>query len=115
MKSTKVAAIVAGSLVALGAAAPAFADGLTPSSLNGGIDSLASNGLRSGSPLNTNALDTENKGSLVNAVSETAQSLGKAKPAPKKQGTAKQGTTKQTASKGTSAVGSLLGGLPLGG
>jgi hypothetical protein len=109
MKSTKVAAIVAGSLVALGAAAPAFADGLTPSSLNGGIDTLASNGLRSGSPLNTNALDTENKGSLVNAVSETAQSLGKAKPAPK------QGAAKQTASKGAGAVGSLLGGLPLGG
>ncbi|WP_329457396.1 hypothetical protein [Streptomyces sp. NBC_01497] len=117
MKSTKVAAIVAGSLVALGAAAPAFADGLTPSSLNGGIDSLASNGLRSGSPINTNALDTENKGSLVSAVSDTAQSLGKAKAAPKKQGASKQSAKKQPAKKpgGVAGVGQLLGGLPLGG
>ncbi|MCF3964279.1 hypothetical protein [Streptomyces fuscigenes] len=116
MKSTKVAAIVAGSLVALGAAAPAFADGLTPTSLNGGLDTLASDGLRSGSPLNTNALDTENKGSLVNAVSNTAQSLGKAKQAPKKQGAAKKGSKQSAQGTGsTSPVGSLLGGLPLGG
>ncbi|WP_030897810.1 hypothetical protein [Streptomyces sp. NRRL F-5126] len=115
MKSMKVAAIVTGSLVALGGAAPAFANGLTPSSLNGGIDEIAANGLRSGSPINTNALDTENKGSLVNAVSDTAQSLGKSKPG-QKQGKSGQGKSGQA--KGSDAgqgVGSLLGGLPLGG
>ncbi|MBP0461590.1 hypothetical protein [Streptomyces montanisoli] len=111
MKSMKVAAIVTGSLVVLGGAAPAFANGLTPSSLNGGINEIAANGLRSGSPINTNALDTENKGSLVNAVSDTAQSLGKQKQA-KKQDKAGKAKTGSDAGQG---VGSLLGGLPLGG
>ncbi|GAA3720981.1 hypothetical protein [Streptomyces tremellae] len=112
MKSTKVAAIVAGSLVALGTAAPAFADGLTPTSLNGGIDSIAANGLRDGSPISTNALDPSNKGSLVNAVNNTAQSLSKAKPAQSAQAPSKESVKHQGPS---DPVGQLLGGLPLGG
>lgn len=92
MKSLKVAAVIAGSLAVVGAAAPAFADGLTPTSLNGGLDEIAANGLRSGSPLNTNALDPQNSGSVVNSVGHAANSLG-----------------------GSNGAGSLLGGLPLGG
>lgn len=95
MKPMKVAAVVAGSMMALGAAAPAFAadaqSPMGPMSLNGALDTLASQGLRDAKPLNTNALDTENDGSLVNAVSDAANGINKAQ-------------------KG----GSLLGGLPLG-
>ncbi|MFF2523806.1 hypothetical protein [Streptomyces liangshanensis] len=91
MKPMKVAAVVAGSMMALGAASPAFAaEGPSSMSLNGAVDTLASDGLRSGSPVNTNALDPKNKGSLVNAVKDTADGLSK--------------------SKGNK----LLGGLPLG-
>ena len=94
MKPMKVAAVIAGSVMALGAAAPAFAgEAQSPSSLNGAVDTLASQGLRNGPPINTNALDTENDGSVLNAVQDTADGLNKA-------------------NKG----GSLLGGiLPLGG
>ncbi|KIF69472.1 hypothetical protein HY68_14215 [Streptomyces sp. AcH 505] len=92
MKPMKVAVVVAGSVMALGAAAPAFAaDGLSPMSLNGALDTVASQGLREAKPLNTNALDTENDGSLVNAVKDTADGLNKSQK-----------------------TGSLLGGLPLG-
>jgi ABC-type oligopeptide transport system substrate-binding subunit len=92
MKPMKVAAVVAGSMMALGAAAPAFAaDTQAPASLNGALDTLAGQGLRDAKPLNTNALDTENDGSLVNAVKKTADGLNK----PQKGG-------------------ALLGGLPLG-
>jgi hypothetical protein len=111
MKPMKVAAVVAGSLVALGAASPAFANGLTPSSLNTGLDTIASDGLRSGSPLNTNALDTENKGSLVNAVKNTTDSLNGKKGATAKGASAKDGGSLL----GSKGAGSLLGGLPLGG
>jgi opacity protein-like surface antigen len=91
MKPMKVAAVVAGSMMALGAATPAFAaDVQSPMSLNGAVDTLASDGLRSGSPVNTNVLDPQNEGSLVNAVKGTADGLNK--------------------SKGNK----LLGGLPLG-
>ncbi|MEV7088491.1 hypothetical protein AB0O07_21810 [Streptomyces sp. NPDC093085] len=95
MKSVKVAAAVAGSLAALGAAAPAFAAQAPTSpslSLNGALDTVASQGLRDGvKPINTNALDTENSGSVLNAVKGATDSLNKPQ----------QG-------------GQLLGGLPLG-
>ncbi|MEV7869098.1 hypothetical protein AB0P17_24080 [Streptomyces sp. NPDC088124] len=93
MKPMKVAAVVAGSMVALGAAAPAFAAGTqSPSfSLNGALDTVASEGLRDAKPLHTNALDTENEGSVLNAVKGATDSLNK--PQQKS---------------------NLLGGLPLG-
>lgn len=92
MKPMKVAAVVAGSMMALGAATPAFAaDALTPTSLNGGLDSVAGQGLRDAKPLNTNTLDTEREGSLLNAVKTTTDGVSKAQQGKK-----------------------LLGGLPLG-
>jgi hypothetical protein len=96
MKSMKVAAIAVGSVVALGAATPAFADGIAPASLNGGVNSLAADGLRSGPPLSTNALDPNNTSSLVSTVGHAANDLS----APQ--------------SKAQKSGGSLLGGLPLG-
>ncbi|MET9902705.1 hypothetical protein [Streptomyces sp. NPDC006446] len=83
MKSLKAAAVVAGSLVVAGAAAPAFAAGasdLTPSSLNGALETLTSQRSLSAQdvmPLQhqSNALDTENKNSLLNAVSGATKTL----------------------------------------
>ncbi|MFF8839793.1 hypothetical protein [Streptomyces sp. NPDC015130] len=87
MKSTKVAAIVAGSLVALGAAAPAMAtEALTPTSLNGGLDAIAANGLK------TDVLSSTTEGSPVKTVTDTVGQLNEA-------------------GKGGS---SMLGGLPVG-
>ncbi|WP_306327306.1 hypothetical protein [Streptomyces venezuelae] len=87
MKPTKVAAIVAGSLMALGAAAPAMAtEALTPTSLNGGLDAIAANGLKS------DVLSSTTDGSPVKTVTDTATKLNE-----------------------TTKGGSLLGGLPLGG
>ncbi|MFI6700046.1 hypothetical protein ACIBJC_13910 [Streptomyces sp. NPDC050509] len=93
MKPMKVAAVVAGSMVVLGAAAPAFAaEAKSPSfSLNGALDTVASEGLRDAKPLHTNALDTENDGSALNAVKGVTDSLNKPQQGNK-----------------------LLGGLPLG-
>ncbi|MEE1797166.1 hypothetical protein PUR57_00360 [Streptomyces sp. JV176] len=93
MKPMKVAAVVAGSMVVLGAAAPAFAaEAKSPSfSLNGALDTVASEGLRDAKPLHTNALDTENEGSALNAVKGVTDSLNKPQQGNK-----------------------LLGGLPLG-
>ncbi|MFG2277963.1 hypothetical protein ACGFNQ_04655 [Streptomyces asoensis] len=95
MKSLKAAAVVAGSLVLAGAAAPAFATpaDLTPTSLNGAVDTLAKGpiNLRDVMPLQhqSDALDTENKDSVLNTVNGAAAALN--------------------------APGSLLGGLPLRG
>ncbi|MFF9869270.1 hypothetical protein ACF1G0_28365 [Streptomyces sp. NPDC013953] len=89
MKPTKVAAVVAGSVMALGVAAPAFAaDSLTPSSLNGAVDTLGKRGLTESVPSDAVGKAAGNK--LVGKVTDTAGDL-------KPQG---QG---------------LLGGLPLGG
>ncbi|OEJ95098.1 hypothetical protein [Streptomyces thermolilacinus] len=89
MKPTKVAAVVAGSVMAMGVAAPAFAaDTLTPSSLNGAVDTLGKRGLPEAVPADRVGEITDNK--LVGKVAKTG--LGatqKARP--------------------------LLGGLPLGG
>ncbi|WP_416979364.1 hypothetical protein [Streptomyces sp. T028] len=82
MKSLKAAAVVAGSVVLAGAAAPAFANDsadLTPTSLNGAVDTMTKRGLtaRDVMPLQSqsNALDTENKGSLLHTANGTANAL----------------------------------------
>ncbi|MFI6345153.1 hypothetical protein [Streptomyces sp. NPDC050560] len=92
MKSLKVAAVLAGSLAAAGAAAPAFASDVTPSSLNGGVDTLLREGLRNPEPVSTNALDTEREGTALNALSHATRSLNES----------------------GGALAPLLGGLPLG-
>ncbi|MFF6995125.1 hypothetical protein ACFY93_09225 [Streptomyces sp. NPDC008313] len=96
MKSLKAAAVVAGSLVMATAAAPAFAQGvtgLTPTSLNGGLDPVAGGPLDvSGLQSQPNLLDTENQSSMLHSVSGVTDTLN--------------------ANGGT---GRLLGGVPLKG
>lgn len=92
MKSLKAAAVVAGSLVLAGAAAPAFAQDtadLTPTSLNGAVNTLTKGPLDV-RPLQhqSDVLNTEKKKSPLH--------------------TAKTATTKLNSKPG------LLGGLPLG-
>ncbi|GAA2349394.1 hypothetical protein OKJ48_05215 [Streptomyces kunmingensis] len=101
MKALKAAAVVAGSLVIAGAAAPAFASDMPsdipPMSLNGGLnDALTTitNQPTLVSPVDTNLLDPKHEKSLVDTVAETVNGL-------KSKG-------------GTNAPSSLLGGLPLG-
>ncbi|MEU8621771.1 hypothetical protein [Streptomyces sp. NPDC048623] len=87
MKPTKVAAAVAGSVLALGVAAPAMAaGGAVPTSLDGALGGLTSGGLK------TDALSSTTEGSPVKAVTDTA------------------GKVNQLAKPGTQ----LLGGVPLG-
>ncbi|GAA2568227.1 MULTISPECIES: hypothetical protein [Streptomyces] len=96
MKSLKAAAVVAGSLVAAGSAVPAFAydaadtAALTPTSLNGAVNALTAEPIDI-MPLKhqSDALDTENKDSVLHTV--------------------KGATTELNSASG------LLGGLPLGG
>ncbi|MEV6193404.1 hypothetical protein AB0M19_13515 [Streptomyces sp. NPDC051920] len=100
MKSLKAAAAVAGSLVVAGAAAPAFAAGasdLTPSSLNGALETLTSQrslSVQDALPLQhqSNALDTENKDSVLSGVNGATKTLNT-----------------------TASPAQLLGGLPLQG
>lgn len=70
MKALKAAAVLAGSIVIAGAAAPAFAGGLTPTGLNGGLD-----GLTGQPPLDTRTvtdmLDTDKSDSVVNEDENT--------------------------------------------
>lgn len=90
MKPTKVAAVVAGSVMALGAASPALAaETVTPSSLNGAIDTLAKRGLTETVPSDVVHKATDND--LVGKVADTTEGL--------------------SASEGTAP---LLGGLPIG-
>ncbi|MDQ0930698.1 hypothetical protein [Streptomyces turgidiscabies] len=95
MKSLKAAAVVAGSLVIAGVAAPAFAHGtadLTPTSLNGAVNTLTEGPLvQQVKPLQQqwNALDTEKKGSMLSTVKGATTALN--------------------------SNGGLLGGLPLKG
>ncbi|KOV69060.1 hypothetical protein ADL01_22480 [Streptomyces sp. NRRL WC-3618] len=96
MKSLKAAAVVAGSLVLAGAAAPAFAQDtadLTPTSLNGAVNTLTKGPIdvEQLQPLQhqSNALDTENKGSVLSTVKGATTALN--------------------------SNGGLLGGLPLQG
>ncbi|MFJ9812058.1 hypothetical protein ACIRTB_27930 [Streptomyces sp. NPDC101158] len=89
MKPTKVAAALAGSVMALGVATPAMA--AMPTSLDGGLGALTSGGLT------TEALSSTTDGSPVKTVTDTATQLNE--------------TTK-----GGSLLGGLpLGAGPLGG
>ncbi|GHI95595.1 MULTISPECIES: hypothetical protein [Streptomyces] len=95
MKSLKAAAVVAGSLVAAGSAVPAFAydaadtAALTPTSLNGAVNALTAEPIDI-MPVKhqSDALNTENKDSLLHTVKGATTDLNSA--------------------------GGLLGGLPLG-
>ncbi|MEU9174707.1 hypothetical protein AB0D34_44315 [Streptomyces sp. NPDC048420] len=79
MKSLKGATVVAGALAVAGVAAPAFAydtADLTPTSLNGGLNTLTSTPLDV-RPLQhqSDALDTESKGSVLSTVKGATNSL----------------------------------------
>ncbi|GAA0342596.1 hypothetical protein ACKI1I_39200 [Streptomyces turgidiscabies] len=96
MKSLKAAAVVAGSMVIAGVAAPAFAyetADLTPTSLNGAVNTLTKGPLDVDQlqPVQhqSNALDTENKDSVLSSVKGATTALN--------------------------SNGGLLGGLPLQG
>ncbi|KRD24452.1 MULTISPECIES: hypothetical protein [unclassified Streptomyces] len=86
MKSLKAAVVVAGSVVLAGVAAPAFATpaDLTPTSLNGAVDTLARGpiDLKDALPLQhqSDALDTENKGSVLHTVNGAAEALNTHNP-----------------------------------
>ncbi|MHC3470354.1 hypothetical protein ACYF6T_16750 [Streptomyces sp. 7R007] len=79
MKTLKAAVVVAGSLVLAGAAAPAFAYNsadITPTSLNGAVNTLTK-GPIDVMPLQhqSDALDTENKDSVLNTVKGATKAL----------------------------------------
>ncbi|MCF3136202.1 MULTISPECIES: hypothetical protein [Streptomyces] len=87
MKSLKAAAVVAGSVALAGVAAPAFAASAAdrmPTSLNGAVDSLTKGPvtLRDVMPLQhqSNALDTENKDSVLNTVKGATTALNQHNP-----------------------------------
>ncbi|MEU5362977.1 hypothetical protein ABZ354_05640 [Streptomyces sp. NPDC005925] len=80
MKSLKAAAVVAGSLVLAGAAAPAFAADaphLPPTSLSGGVKTLLTEGPDNLMPLQNqdNSLDTENENSVLHTVNGATEKL----------------------------------------
>ncbi|MCX3059434.1 hypothetical protein [Streptomyces beihaiensis] len=93
MKAMKAAAVVAGSMVIAGAAAPAFASDLTPMSLNGALDTITSQSTLDAAPVDSNLLDPKNDGGVVGTVSKAAHGVNPG---------------------GANAAGSLLGGLPVG-
>ncbi|MEV1068924.1 hypothetical protein [Streptomyces sp. NPDC050263] len=86
MKSLKAAAVVAGSLALATPAAPAFATpaDLTPTSLNGAVDTLARGpvNLEDAMPLQhqSDALDTENKDSVLSTVKGATGALNTHNP-----------------------------------
>ncbi|BBC95934.1 hypothetical protein ACFYMX_09870 [Streptomyces griseofuscus] len=87
MKSLKAAAVLAGSVALAGVAAPAFAynaTDLTPSSLNGAVNQLAKGDftLRDVMPLQhqSNALDTEDKDSVLHSVKGATTALNQHNP-----------------------------------
>ncbi|MFE9765461.1 hypothetical protein ACFYPC_13170 [Streptomyces sp. NPDC005808] len=83
MKSLKAAAVVAGSIAIAGAAAPAFAyeaSDVTPTSLNGALETITSQrslSLEDVQPLQhqSDALNTENESSPLSAVNRAADAL----------------------------------------
>ncbi|MFI5687142.1 hypothetical protein [Streptomyces sp. NPDC051636] len=78
MKSLKAAAVVAGSLVIAGAAAPAFAQNatdVTSTSLNSVADTLTKGPVQAGPVQKLDALDTKKKDSVLNTVQGTAKGL----------------------------------------
>lgn len=123
MKPVKVAAVIAGSVLTLGAAAPAFAAQNLPSSLNGGLggalETVTNQETLDAQPVRTNALDPENDGSLVNTVGDVAKGLSGDKSDKGGKSTnggkgAKGDKGKAGKSKGKGKGGAMLGGIPLG-
>ncbi|WNI16481.1 hypothetical protein [Actinacidiphila sp. ITFR-21] len=122
MKYSKVAAAVAGSVMAVGMAAPAFADGsLTggtfadtmsamPTSVNGGVDQALST-----QPLQR-AVDETAVGGVLDKLTGTVQNVSRQTSADSLLGqtaaAAKSGALSTVA--GAVPGASLLGGLPLG-
>ncbi|MET9218966.1 hypothetical protein ACIOC1_01575 [Streptomyces sp. NPDC088197] len=120
MKYSKVAAVVAGSMMAVGVAAPAFADGMTapemptaatmPTSINGGVEQA----------LNEQPLQQLSDGlkvdSALRTVSAAADRLRGETSTDALLGQATSATKDAATSTVTGAVpgASLLGGLPLG-
>jgi hypothetical protein len=86
MKSLKAAAAVAGSVILAGVAAPAFATpaDLTPTSLNGAVDTLARGpiNVEDALPLQhqSDALDTENQDSVLSTVKGATAALNTHNP-----------------------------------
>ncbi|MEU4039044.1 hypothetical protein [Streptomyces collinus] len=87
MKSLKAAAVLAGSVALAGVAAPAFAhttSELTPTSLNGAVDTLTRGGLtvKDVMPLQqqSHALDTENTDSVLHSVKGATGALNQHNP-----------------------------------
>ncbi|MDX3242815.1 hypothetical protein [Streptomyces sp. ME18-1-4] len=89
MKSLKAAAVIAGSMALAGAAAPAFANNaadLTPTSLTGAVNTLTKGPLTlDGADVTrlqhqSNALDTENKDSVLSTVKGATGALNNPKP-----------------------------------
>ncbi|MFJ9039974.1 hypothetical protein ACIRF8_25750 [Streptomyces sp. NPDC102406] len=95
MKACKAAAVVAGSLAITGAAAPAFASDLTPTSLNGAVNTITSQRTLDVNPVDTNLLDPKNEHGLLGAVSDAVHGM-------------------DSKADSTNNSGNLLGGLPLG-
>ncbi|MFI1563005.1 hypothetical protein ACH4ZX_08010 [Streptomyces sp. NPDC020490] len=82
MKSLKAAAVVAGTLALAGATAPAYAQDaadVTPTSLNGAVNTLTKGRIDpvDATPLHhrSNALNTENKDSVLHTVRSTTNTL----------------------------------------
>lgn len=98
MKYTKAAAIIAGSVAALGAASPAFAAGsaaMPPMSLNGGLAELASS---------VPQMETAEAGSAVNQVASSATELNNVR-----------GNAPEQVLKSATSLTPMLGGIALGG
>lgn len=111
MKYSKVAVAVAGSVMAMGAAAPAFADDaapVMPTSINGGVDQLfaAQPVAQAGDATAGPVVDVAKKVSDKLRTDSTAGTLlGQATDATKNLTPTLSGVAKAT---------SLLGGLPIG-
>ncbi|MCZ4117948.1 hypothetical protein [Streptomyces sp. H39-S7] len=111
MKYSKVAVIVAGSVMAMGAAAPAFADDAAPTmptSINGGVDELfgAQPVAQAGDATAGPVVDVAKKVSdKLKSTTAAGALLGQATDAAKNLAPTVSGVAKAT---------SLLGGLPIG-
>ncbi|MDJ0340351.1 hypothetical protein QMK19_00500 [Streptomyces sp. H10-C2] len=112
MKYSKVAVVVAGSVMAMGAAAPAFADDAAPMpmSINGGLDQAFA-----AQPVQK-AADRAHVDSTVGSVTSTTDKLRSDTSTDALLGQATEAAQGATSSLGTTTKAtSLLGGLPLGG
>ncbi|WP_030559646.1 hypothetical protein [Streptomyces aureocirculatus] len=78
MKSLKAAAVLAGSIVIAGAAAPAFATDVKPTSPKVGLNPVLEKAVQTTKPVTANAeqaLDGKKKDSVVKTVSDAAKSV----------------------------------------